>query len=299
MPTLDSVVSLVKLIGTRDFSKIASAVEQMAARERASHAYVAADRLETALRTWSSVSTLRPLPDSLKDLVWSQPTTRTLADLFLTPDLVAALELFLEERAHLELFQASGLPTTSTLLLSGPPGNGKTSLASALAHHLDLPFLSVKLHSLMDSYLGNTSKNVSKLFDFAFSNSCLLFLDEFDALGSQRQDSSSGPASKEYNVIVTTLLTNLDRFPDHSLLVAATNMPELLDPAITRRFALNLSLSLPSAEAISAYLSSYQTSRNVILTPSPDTLVAELTGHSWSTVERTCHRLHKAVLLGR
>jgi len=80
----------------------------------------------------------------------------------------------------------SGLKPRNRILLAGPPGNGKTSLAEALARELELPFLSIKLHELIGSHMGETGSNLGEIFKHAQSSNCLIFLDELDCLGSKR-----------------------------------------------------------------------------------------------------------------
>jgi len=132
------------------------------------------------------------------------------------------------------------------ILLYGPPGNGKTMLAEALAAELELPFLSARYSGLIDSYVGSTGKNLQQIFDFVQGQSCLILFDEFDAIGFDRQ---GGADVNEFRRVTNQLLLFLDQLPPTCVFVAATNAETLLDRAVYRRFDLVVEISTPSEEA--------------------------------------------------
>jgi len=140
---------------------------------------------------------------------------------------------------------------TRTLLLTGAPGVGKTMTARYLAGALGLPLLSVDLAALISSYLGRTGQNLRRALDHARTHPSVLLLDEFDALGKRRDDPSDVGELKR---IVNVLLGELERWPSHSLFVAATNHPELLDRAVWRRFDRTLVIEPPTGVARRAIL---------------------------------------------
>lgn len=141
---------------------------------------------------------------------------------------------------------ANGVGVSPSMLMFGPPGCGKTHLARYIAAELDLPLVTARADALISSYLGSTSKNVRALFEHAMSRPCVLFLDEFDALGKMRDDSRE---LGELKRVVISLLQNIDAMRSDHVLLAATNHEHLLDPAIWRRFTYRLQLGVPSAEA--------------------------------------------------
>lgn len=136
------------------------------------------------------------------------------------------------------------------ILLFGPPGTGKTLLASAVAGSLDATFFDVKLGGLLSKYFGETSKQITALFDLAREMSpSIVFLDEIDALTQSREESSDETSRR----VLNTLLSELDGIEkgseDYVLVLGSTNTPWDLDQAIRRRFARRILVPLPDADA--------------------------------------------------
>lgn len=150
-------------------------------------------------------------------------------------------EIVTERRRRDDLARA-GLSVSRSVLLTGPPGVGKTMAARWFAEQLELPLVRVDLSTLVSSYLGTSGRNIRSILSFAAERPCVLLFDEFDAVAKTRDDPSE---IGELKRIVNVVLTELDRWPDTSLLVAATNHPHLLDPAVGRRFDRAVTLPLP------------------------------------------------------
>ncbi len=144
-----------------------------------------------------------------------------------------------------------GMPFNMSLLLYGPPGCGKTSIANYLANKLDLPLVTARLDTLISSLLGNTAKNLRRIFDFASKQPCVLFLDEFDAIAKARNDQHE---LGELKRVVNSLLLNIDAYCQGGVLVAATNHQELLDDAIWRRFQTIIEVPKPEESEIEQLL---------------------------------------------
>ena len=135
-----------------------------------------------------------------------------------------------------------GIDTSSTLLLYGPPGCGKTTLARYIAFLLELPLVTARLDGMISSLLGSTAKNIRKIFDFASKRDCVLFLDEFDVVAKLRDDKNE---MGELKRVVNSLLQNIDGLGSNTLLIAATNHHQLLDSAVWRRFSSVIALNNP------------------------------------------------------
>jgi hypothetical protein len=165
----------------------------------------------------------------------------------LTLDPIVAEELaeIVAERSRADELAAAGVGLTRTVLLSGPPGVGKTMAAHWLAAEIGVPLVSVDLATVVSSYLGTSGRNIRSALDFAKSGACVLLLDEFDALAKRRDDDTD---IGELKRIVNVVLLELDRWPDTSLLVAATNHLRILDPAVDRRFDRHIRIPLPGPD---------------------------------------------------
>lgn len=159
------------------------------------------------------------------------------------PALRTQTEQFLKERTKSAKLLQEGFTPPRSLLLTGAPGTGKTMLARWIAGQLNLPFISLDLATSISSLLGKTGFNLRRVLDYARATSSVLLLDEFDAIAKRRDDATDlGELKRTVNV----LLKELENWPFHSILIAATNHPDLLDPAIRRRFDTVLNIPLPT-----------------------------------------------------
>lgn len=169
----------------------------------------------------------------------------------LPPGCTSRLEDLIEARQQAATLASAGIDPPRTVLLTGPPGVGKSMTARYLASRLELPLITVELSALMSSFLGKTGQNLRRLLDYARDAHCVVFLDEFDAVAKRRDDLTD---IGELKRLVNLLLLELDRWPPSALLLAATNHPQLLDPAVGRRFDLIVDLPLPGLEERHAIL---------------------------------------------
>lgn len=156
---------------------------------------------------------------------------------------------FLEDARNVELLTANGVAARLGLLLHGAPGTGKSLLAAHIAAQLHLPFYVVRLDSLISSRLGDTAKNIRTVFDFLAGKNAVLFLDEIDAVAKVRDDQNE---LGELKRVVNTVLQGLDSLADSVIVIAATNHPHLLDPAIWRRFPYKIGLGEPDNDVRSS-----------------------------------------------
>lgn len=215
--------------GTQDPEAFRDAIHgAIAAGSDATELRFAAGSLPTEGESAQPLVDIDPLPDG--------------DGLALDRTVMLQLEEVVAERERAAELRRAGVGLTRSLLLSGPPGVGKTMTARWLAAALSLPLVSLDLSSVVSSYLGTSGRNIRSVLDYAKSGPCVLLIDEFDAVAKRRDDDSD---IGELKRIVNVILVELDRWPDTSLLVAATNHPQLLDSAVGRRFDRALVLPLP------------------------------------------------------
>lgn len=141
-----------------------------------------------------------------------------------------------------KLVKMNATPSRSCLIY-GEPGTGKTHLAKWIAKRVGLPVVLAKLDGIVSSFLGTSSRNISNLFKFANRYKCVLLLDEFDAIAKLRDDPQEVGEVKR---IVNTLLQCLDDRDEVGFTIGVTNHEQLLDPAIWRRFDVQIEIPKPS-----------------------------------------------------
>lgn len=163
--------------------------------------------------------------------------------------------------------KVQGVRELSGIILEGPPGNGKTMFAKALAEEADVNFIASKGADFQGALMGLGAAKVKMLFNKARSSKpCIVFIDEFDSIGEKRNYAGSG-IDKENNRIITTLLNEMDGFKKSSgvLVIAATNSYESLDPALIRpgRFDVKIHVSAPDKEARMRLFEIYAKDKNI------------------------------------
>ena len=288
MARADLLLNLVRAGTMGDHLLFRKSLEALVAEERAKQHHVLADRLAAHLnsggpRNASASAPLArrngPLTESFHEL----SPERRLGDLIL-PDTVAnPVRELLEEFRRADLLRAYNLEPRHRVLLIGPPGNGKTSLAEALATELAAPLFAVRYESVIASYLGETAVRLSRLFDEVRTRRCVLFFDEFDVVGKERGDIHE---TGEIKRVVSSLLLQIDDLPSHVVVVTATNHPELLDRAVWRRFQLRLNLPPPTASLAEEWFSRFEKRFGENLGYKPATLAKRLKGLSFSELEQ-------------
>lgn len=185
----------------------------------------------------------------LASVGWSQ---RSLSTLTLPPSLDQKLRGLLDEVAHWEDLDRAGVPRRQRVLLHGPPGCGKTSVAASMAWELGVPLATVRVDSIVSSYLGETGSNLRRVFDYAAHERVVLLFDEFDAVGKERDDPSD---HGELRRVVNAVLQMMEDYVGPSLLVAATNHPGRLDAAVWRRFDEILDVPVPTVPQLRRVMS--------------------------------------------
>ena len=298
MPRADLIVNLVRACSHGDQGLFRSTVEAMAAEERAKHHNNLADRLEENLRAANArpraAEVVRSFDGGHGGLLYEIEPRRTLSSVLLPADVLKATSELIEEQQRRDILRSYGLEPRHRVLLSGPPGNGKTTLAEAIAQELMVPLFVVRYEAVVGSFLGETSGRLKRLFDFARTHQCVLFFDEFDTLGKERGDTHE---TGEIKRVVSSLLLQIDALPSHVVVVTATNHAELLDRAVWRRFQLRLNLPGPTLEQRTAWFDRFQERLGSSLGMSPRTLATKLKVNSFSDLEQFCEDVHRRYVL--
>lgn len=257
MARSELLVSLVRAAATGDRETARSTAEALAADERAKKHHALADRLQRALATVSVTppslvtSASAALVDSGRDAIIEVHPRRRIDDLLLPLPVRENARQLIQEHARADVLRAHGYEPRHRLLLSGPPGNGKTSYAEGIAEALALPFFVVRYDALIGSYLGETNARLRKLFDYVRTRPSVLFFDEFDSIGKERGDTHE---TGEIKRVVSFLLMQLDQLPSYVIVIAATNHAELLDRAVWRRFQIRDSFPAPDRRSVEEFL---------------------------------------------
>lgn len=201
-----------------------------------------------------------------------------------------AIGAIIRERQERERLAVRGISPTRSAILVGPPGVGKTLSARWIASALGKPLWVLDLTAVMSSLLGKTGNNLRAALDHAKKHAAVLLLDEIDAIAKRRSDESD---IGELKRLVTVMLQEVDQWPDSGLLLAATNHPELVDPALWRRFDLVLKFDSPDASAIAVAIQRFLGDDLALFESWIDVLAAGLQGQSLSDVERSINALRR------
>jgi len=288
MARSDLLLGLVRAGSRGDQALFRKAVEALISEERAKQHHILADRLAAHLQT-NGGANVPPISEPIRrnglsaDLYYEIAPERRFSDLLLPEIVEKAVQEVIEEHRRADLLRAYGLEPRHRVLLVGPPGNGKTSLAEALATELALPLFVVRYESVIASYLGETALRLSRLFEQVRTRRCVLFFDEFDVVGKERGDVHE---TGEIKRVVSSLLLQVDNLPSHVIVVTATNHPELLDRAVWRRFQLRLDLPVPTLALVQEWFSRFEKRFGTKLGYAPALLAQRLRGLSFSELEQ-------------
>ncbi len=210
-------------------------------------------------------------------------------------DLSASLNQLLEERRQTDRLLAAGLLPSRSAIFVGPPGVGKSLTARWIAAQLGLPLYILDLTAVMSSMLGKSGVNLRAALDFAKRVPCVLFLDEIDSIAKRRSDEADVGELKR---LVNVILQEVDNWPATGLLVAATNHPELIDPALWRRFDLEIKFELPDDVAIKESIRRFLGNDYALLVKWVDVLTYAFKGLSISDIERAIQKFRRSLALG-
>ena len=293
MARSDLLISLVKAGTSGDAESFREAVESMIADERAKKHVTLADRLADELTKNGAPPAHRP-PIShngngqishngaIHDFCVEMTPLRSLDDLVLADNVTTICREVVEEHRRGELLRSRGLKPRNRILLVGPPGNGKTVVAEALASALKVPLIVARYEGLIAGDFAETALRLRRLFDQARARDCVLFFDDVDVVGRKRGE---GRETGEIQRVVGSFLLEVDDLPAHVVVVAATNHPELLDRAVRRRFQIRLELSPPTVEQAVKFFEKAAARTDVPFGYTPQMIAQMLHGMSYSELE--------------
>lgn len=253
MTTAQHIVALLKSHIDGDEGRFLSVATQLAAHEaRQGHGKVAQELRELIDAARGKAATVArvgagPVPiaqpkGELTKLLAARFSDTRLTDMVLSDELQNRIGRVIAEQRNQERLIAHGLMPRRKLLFVGPPGSGKTMTAAAIAHELKLPLFTILYDGLIGKLMGETASRLRLVFDAIAAQRGVYFFDEFDAIGSQRAGQND---VGEIRRVLNSFLQFVENDHGHSLIIAATNHPELLDKAVFRRFDDVVTYELP------------------------------------------------------
>lgn len=292
MARADLLCELIKAGLRKDDKTFRRATQAICAEERTKQHEVLANRIDQLLRenpdqsitaskngNMHTINGANSLPSHLFE---EKLPVKRLEQLLLPDNVVNVCKNIIEEQTRADLLRSYGLEPRNKILLIGPPGNGKTSLAEAMAEALMVPLITVRYDTIIGAYLGETASRLAKLFEYASTRQCVLFFDEFDTVGKERGDQHE---TGEIKRVVSSLLLQIDALPSYVVAIAATNHDALLDHAVWRRFQAKLELPKPTRANLEKWFIIFEKRMNFSFGLAPGTLAKKLYGKSYAETE--------------
>ena len=302
MARADLLCELIKYGLINDSISFRKAAEALCAEERAKQHTVLASKIEELLKASRRIpqKDILQQPSVIRNgiseqLLFTEKLPQRRLDHLILPDSVKlSCQELINEHNRRELLQSYGLEPRNKILLVGPPGNGKTSLAESIAEALMVPLLTVRYEGLIGSYLGETAARLSKLFEYAKTRECVLFFDEFETLGKERGDVHE---TGEIKRVVSSLLLQIDALPSYVIAIAATNHDLLLDKAVWRRFQLRLNIPKPTRNNLETFYCFFEKQRGFNFGIQPSTLAKRTLGMSYAEAEEFALSVYRKYIM--
>lgn len=301
MASAEQLKALLRSHLEGDNDRFISVAMQVAAHEaKVGHGKLATelrdiiDKAKSRRGAGSPVPIGRPRGELANLLEASFPKAR-LGDMILGKALASRIDRIIREQRHASQILDHGLSPRRKLLLVGPPGTGKTLSASVLAGELGLPLLEVRLDGLITRFMGETAAKLRQIFDATGQTRGVYFFDEFDAIGSER-----GLANDvgEIRRVLNSFLQMIEQDDSHSIVMAATNHPSVLDQALFRRFDDILHFEMPDERQIAELLKTRvgpRASQDITWSD----LARRAVGLSFADVARVANDVLKDALVGQ
>lgn len=286
MARADLLYELVKAGMQSNSSLFRKVVQAIIVEERAKQHQVLAEKLEGLINFSSQKDTYRNngliTDQRLNGFVHDMVPQKKMDELILPKEIKQICNELIQEHHRSDLLRSYNLEPRNRILLIGPPGNGKTSLAEAIAEALMFPLLVVRYDGVVGTYLGETAMRLRRLFDYVKTRKCVLFFDEFETLGKERGDTHE---TGEIKRVVSSLLMQIDYLPSNVVVIGATNHAELLDRAVWRRFQIRMTLPQPTRIRLMEWFKIFEKRLNISLGYEHETLAKKLYGASFGEIE--------------
>ncbi|MCI9453448.1 MAG: ATP-binding protein [Dorea sp.] len=248
MATIEQVKALMRMHFEDNDERFRTIALQIAAHEaKIGHAASAREIKDLVLSSKQTVRRKVVKYSGKYDMIEQRPADAAMSDLILSENLEDRIKRIVTEYRKKELLRKNGLKNRSKIMLTGEPGTGKTMTASVLANELGLPLNVIQIEKLVTKYMGETSVKLRQVFDCIEEIQGVYLFDEFDAIGSDRSlDNDVG----EMRRILNSFLQFLENDDSYSVIIAATNNPQILDKALFRRFDDVLDYAIPDEQQI-------------------------------------------------
>lgn len=248
MATAEQIKMLIQSHLEKNNDRFRTVVLQLAAYEaKQGHTAFARDIRNLIDKAKPGIGKILPFNKDLGELIHSKISENRITELVMPGELRVRVERIMNEYRQQEKLKKHGMNNRRKILLTGPPGTGKTMTASVLASELHLPLCTVMMDKLVTKYMGETSTKLRQIFEIIAENQAVYLFDEFDAIGSERSlDNDVG----EMRRVLNSFLQFIEQDESNSLIVAATNSPKLLDYALFRRFDDVMHFKLPEESEI-------------------------------------------------
>lgn len=235
MATAEQIKALIKSHYSSKSEQFNTVVLQLAAHEaKKGHKSLATDiRKILDIEKKKQKNKIIKFPTDLKGLILTETSDKSFSNLIIKQEIKERLLQLISEFRQQEKLKQFGLNHKRKILLVGNPGTGKTMTASVIAHELKLPINTIQVDRLVTKFMGETSSKLRQIFDYMENNTGVYLFDEFDAIGGDRSlDNDIG----EMRRVLNSFLQFIEQDNSNSIIVAATNNPQLLDNALFRRF---------------------------------------------------------------
>jgi SpoVK/Ycf46/Vps4 family AAA+-type ATPase len=303
MAAADQIKGLIKSFSEGDDSRFYATAMQIAAAEARKGHQDLAEELKKLIQDSKKYkingNTLKRLPvnaaqKELNDLLeFSRPDDK-LKDMVLSIKLKKTIQRILDEQRQIEKLRQHNLFPRKKILLTGPPGCGKTMTARVISNELSIPLFVIRLDGLISRYMGESIAKLRLVFDTMKEFRAVYLFDEFDSIGTTR---SQGNEVGEIKRVLNSFLLQIEKDDSNSLIIAATNIPETLDEALFRRFDDIINYPLPNEEQIFKYYKRELLKNELINEKILIELSKKSTGLNFSDLEKICQDFFKNIIV--